>query len=293
MSDRLKGILCIITSAFGFALMAFFVRLCDDFGGEVSSFQKSFFRNAIALAIAAAVFAREKRGGGTGPVLPKDTKSWTALVFRSVFGLVGIFANFYALSKIPIGEGMALNKTAPFFTVFFSWLLLGERATRRQLACLVLAFAGAMLVMKPGFRGAETFATICALAGGLGAGLAYVCVHALGRERVDGAFIVLFFSAFSCIGSLPFMLFAYAPMTFAQVLILLGAGAGAALGQFGVTAAYRYAEPRSIALYDYTNIIFTSALGFAFFGQIPDGASVVGFLLIVLGALCLHMADHR
>ena len=293
MSDRLKGILCIIASAFGFALMAFFVRLCDDFGGEVSSFQKSFFRNAIALAIAAAVFAREKRGGGTGPMLPKNTKSWTALVFRSVFGLVGIFANFYALSKIPIGEGMALNKTAPFFTVFFSWLLLGERATRRQLACLVLAFAGAMLVMKPGFRGAETFAAICALAGGLGAGLAYVCVHALGRERVDGAFIVLFFSAFSCIGSLPFMLFAYAPMTFAQVLILLGAGAGAALGQFGVTAAYRYAEPRSIALYDYTNIIFTSALGFAFFGQIPDGASVVGFLLIVLGALCLHMTDHR
>ena len=183
---------------------------------------------------------------------------------------------------------MALNKTAPFFTVFFSWLLLGERATRRQLACLALAFAGAMLVMKPGFRGAETFATVCALLGGLGAGLAYVCVHALGRERVNGAFIVLFFSAFSCVGSLPFMLFDYAPMTCAQVAILLGAGAGAALGQFGVTAAYRYAEPRSIALYDYTNIIFTSALGFAFFAQTPDWASVAGFLLIVLSAFSLR-----
>lgn len=288
MSDRGKGILCIVASAFGFALMAFFVRLCDDFGGEVSSFQKSFFRNAIALVIAAAVFMREKHAGPADLALPRGAKSWTVLVLRSVFGLIGIFANFYALSRIPIGEGMTLNKTAPFFTVFFSWLLLGERATRRQLACLALAFAGAMLVMKPGFRGAETFATVCALLGGLGAGLAYVCVHALGRERVNGAFIVLFFSAFSCVGSLPFMLFDYAPMTCAQVAILLGAGAGAALGQFGVTAAYRYAEPRSIALYDYTNIIFTSALGFAFFAQTPDWASVAGFLLIVLSAFSLR-----
>ena len=281
MSDRAKGILCIIASAFGFALMAMFVRLCDDYGGEISSFQKSFFRNAIALVIAAAVFFR---GRGAERSLPADAKSWGMLLGRSVFGLVGIFANFYALSKIPIGEAMTLNKTAPFFTVFFSWLLMGEKASRRQMLYLVLAFTGALLVMKPGFRGEATFASVCALTGGLGAGLAYVCVHALGRRKVDGAFIVLFFSAFSCLGSLPFVVFGYSPMTPAQVAILLGAGAGAAIGQFGVTAAYRYAEPRSIALYDYTNVVFTAMFGFAFFSQVPDFASVAGFLVILLAA---------
>ena len=281
MSDRAKGILCIIASAFGFALMAMFVRLCDDYGGEISSFQKSFFRNAIALVIAAAVFFR---GRGAERSLPADAKSWGMLLGRSVFGLVGIFANFYALSKIPIGEAMTLNKTAPFFTVFFSWLLMGEKASRRQMLYLVLAFTGALLVMKPGFRGEATFASVCALTGGLGAGLAYVCVHALGRRKVDGAFIVLFFSAFSCLGSLPFVVFGYSPMTLTQVAILLGAGAGAAIGQFGVTAAYRYAEPRSIALYDYTNVVFTAMLGFAFFSQVPDFACVAGFLVILLAA---------
>jgi drug/metabolite transporter (DMT)-like permease len=284
MSGRTKGILSIIASAFGFALMAFFVRLCDNFGGEISSFQKSFFRNVIALAIAAIVFAKERRGAGERPILPNTPKSRGALVMRSVFGLVGIFANFYALSKIPIGEAMTLNKTAPFFTVFFSWLLLGERVTLRQLGYLLLAFSGAMLVMKPGFRGAETFASICALIGGLGAGIAYVCVHMLGREKVNSAFIVLFFSAFSCLGSLPFMVFDYHPMTFLQVLVLLGAGAGAAIGQFGVTAAYRFAEPRSIALYDYTSIVFTAAFGFFFFAQVPDVVSVAGFLVILFAA---------
>ena len=281
MSDRAKGILCIIASAFGFALMAMFVRLCDDYGGEISSFQKSFFRNAIALVIASAVFFR---GRDARRSLPADAKSWGILLGRSVFGLVGIFANFYALSRIPIGEAMTLNKTAPFFTVFFSWLLMGEKASRRQMLYLVLAFTGALLVMKPGFRGEATFASVCALTGGLGAGLAYVCVHALGRRKVDGAFIVLFFSAFSCLGSLPFVVFGYSPMTPAQVAILLGAGAGAAIGQFGVTAAYRYAEPRSIALYDYTNVVFTAMFGFAFFSQVPDFASVAGFLVILLAA---------
>ena len=285
MSGRTKGVLSIIASAFGFALMALFVRLCDDYGGEVSSFQKSFFRNAIALVIAAVVCVKELRSSAEGRLaLPKTAKSWSVLTLRSVFGLVGIFANFYALSKIPIGEAMTLNKTAPFFTVLFSWMLLGERATLRQFGYLCLAFVGAMLVMKPGFRGAETFATICALVGGLGAGLAYVCVHMLGREKVNGAFIVLFFSAFSCMGSLPFMVFDYSPMTPAQVLIMLGAGAGAAIGQFGVTAAYRFAEPRSIALYDYTSIVFTAALGFVFFAQVPDVISIVGFLTILLAA---------
>ena len=285
MSDRAKGILCIIVSAMGFAFMALFVRLCDDYGGEVSSFQKSFFRNAIALVIAVAVFARSRSGAAaTSPNLPSSARSWCALVLRSVFGLVGIFANFYALSRIPIGEAMTLNKTAPFFTVFFSWLLLGEKASRRQIAYLFVAFFGAMLVMKPGFRGESIFAAACALVGGLGAGLAYVCVHELGRQKVNGAFIVLFFSAFSCLGSIPFMLLDFSPMTLPQVAIMLGAGVGAAVGQFGVTAAYRYAQPRAIALYDYTNIVFTALLGFWFFGQIPDILSVLGFLVIIFAA---------
>lgn len=183
---------------------------------------------------------------------------------------------------------MTLNKTAPFFTVFFSWVFLGEKFSRRQMLCLLLAFAGAMLVMKPGFRGSGAFAAGVALVGGLGAGLAYVCVHELGRMKVNGAFIVLFFSAFSCLASLPFVAADYCPMTWSQVLVLLGAGVGAAIGQFGVTLAYRFAEPRSIAAYDYTNVIFTALFGFAFFAQVPDVLSVVGFAVILAAAFRLR-----
>jgi len=60
LTSKTKGILAITASAFGFALMALFVRLCDDFGGPVSAFQKGFFRNIVALAIALSVFLSEK-----------------------------------------------------------------------------------------------------------------------------------------------------------------------------------------------------------------------------------------
>jgi drug/metabolite transporter (DMT)-like permease len=269
--------------------MAFFVRLCDEYGSPISCFQKSFFRNLVALFPAAAVFvARSRTAGFRSAAGVADWRAGGVLLFRCVFGLVGIFANFYALSKIPIGEAMTLNKTAPFFTVLFSWLLLGERATRRQLFFLLFAFAGALLVLRPGFRGAETFAGFCALAGGLGAGLAYVCVHQLGRWGMNSAFIVLFFSAFSTLASLPFFLPDAQPMTALQAVILLAAGLSAALGQFGVTAAYRYAQPREIAVFDYTNVVFTAMLGFCFFGQVPDLLAVGGFVVILVSALLMR-----
>lgn len=291
MNDRGKGILCIITSAFGFALMAFFVRLCDDFGGSVSSFQKSLFRNLIALFIAAAVYWRGRQAGRLGPAeddrprVRLGGKALMLLLGRSFAGCCGIFGNFYALSHIPIGEAMTLNKTAPFFAVLFSWIFIKEKAGPRQILYLVVAFAGTMLVMKPGFQGEATFATLCALGGGLGAGIAYTCVRELGLLKVEGALIVLFFSAFSTLASLPFMAGGVDPMTPAQMLIMLGAGCGAAVGQFGITAAYRFAPPREVAVYDYTNVIFTSLFGFFFFAQVPDLLSVAGFMLIVLAGL--------
>ena len=163
-------------------------------------------------------------------------------------------------------------------------MFLKEKTSRLQIVALIVAFAGAVLVMKPGFGGDGIAAPSIALFGGLSAGAAYVCVHQLGRLGYSSAKTVLFFSAFSCIASLPPAMAMYVPMTVAQTWILVGAGASAAVGQFGVTAAYRYAEPRKIAVFDYSNVIFAAGLGFAFFGQMPDALSVAGFIFILIAS---------
>ena len=286
MTARAKGVVAIVASAFGFALMAAFVRLADDFGAPISSFQKSFFRNVVALSIALCVFFRRERARTR-----LSGRALSLLALRSALGTCGIFANFYALGLVPIADGQTLNKTAPFFTVAFAWLFLGEKASARQVGALALAFAGVVFVVKPGFAGAAAFPLAMGLLGGVCAGGAYACVRALRRHEVDPAFIVVFFSAFSCLASLPFMAARFDPMTWRQVATLLGAGAGAAIGQFGVTAAYGYAAPRDIAVYDYSNIVFTAALGFLLFGQVPDLWSVLGFVLVAAAAFRLSRAS--
>ena len=289
-SSTLKGIVAILASAFGFAVMAACVRLCDDYGASVSAFEKSFFRNAMALVIAACVFARKLRRDGRGSFAAGFSAANLRLVMlRSLLGTIGIFANFYALSHIPIADAQTLNKTAPFFTLLFAWMFLGERAGGRQLAAVAIAFAGAVLVAKPGFSGAQALPLAMGVLGGVCAGGAYAAVRALGRRRVEPSLIVLMFSAFSCLAAVPFVAADFTPLSTGQLLSLLGAGLGAALGQFGITLAYRFAPPRKIAVYDYTNIAFTALLGFLLFDQVPDAFSVAGILIIVSAAMLLRV----
>lgn len=290
-SAKAKGVACMVASAFGFALMAFFVRLCDDYGGGVSCFQKSFFRNVVAFAVALPVFLRSRRGG-RAPAWP-GLRASGLLLLRSALGTAGLFANFYALGLIPIAESQALNKTAPFFTLLFAWAFLREKATLRQVGTLAIAFAGVVLVAKPGFAGEAAVPLALGLLGGVCAGAAYTCVRSLRKQGVDPALIVLVFSVFSCLASLPFAVLSFDPMTPAQVLILVGAGCGAALGQFGITLAYGYAPPGEIAVYDYSNILFTAVFGYAFFSQMPDALSLAGFAAILAAAVRLHASPRR
>jgi drug/metabolite transporter (DMT)-like permease len=283
-----KGILCILLSAFGFALMAMFVRLADACGdGQLPAVQKALFRNVVAAAIAGWAFFRRPASDCGAAKIPKNLKTWCDLIFRCGFGVIGIFANFYALTHIPVGNAMALNRTAPFFTLLMSWIILGQRMTLRQTLCVVGAFLGAMFVIKPGI-GVLSGPALIGLFSGFGAGAAYAFLHKLGKAGIDGAFIIFFFSVFSCVACIPFLACGFVPMSFLQVGILLAAGACAAIGQFGITWGYRFAEPRQVAVYDYTGIIFAAILGFLAFGQIPDLFSVIGFAVIIIMGLALH-----
>ena len=95
----------------------------------------------------------------------------------------------------------------------------------------------------------------------------------------------MFFSLFSCLICLPFVLLDYHPMTLQQTLSLLGAGLAAAGGQLTVTAAYKYAPAREISVFDYSQILWAALLGFLIFGTMPDYLSVIGYIFIITAAL--------
>ncbi len=191
MSQKNKGIYCILLSSFFFALMNLFVRL----SGDLPSIQKSFFRNFVAMLFAAAILWKER------PEIKLDRTSKKYLLYRSVCGTVGILCNFYAVDHLVLADASMLNKMSPFFAVIFGILILKERVSLFQGGCVVAAFTGVLFVVKPTGLHMDLFPALIGLLGGLGAGIAYTYVRALGQRGVKGPFIVFFFSAFSCVSA--------------------------------------------------------------------------------------------
>ena len=93
--------------------------------------------------------------------------------------------------------------------------------------------------------------------------------------------IVLCFSLFSCLVTAPFLLFDFHPMSAQQWLCLIMAGVSAALGQFSITTAYKFAPAKEISVFDYTQVIFAAVLGMIFLKETPVPLSIVGYVIII------------
>lgn len=286
--DYLKGVFYILLSAFSFALMALFVRL----SGNVPFVQKTFFRNIVALGITFfSIIAGILKNGTEQYKIPKE--SWPFLLLRSAAGSIGIFGNFYAIDHLILADASILNKMAPFYTVIFSFLLLKEKIKIVPLFAIITAFCGAMLVAKPSFDFSRTLPSLAGIASGFGAGFAYACVRKLGKQKCSGKIVILFFSAFSTLLAVPYMIFNFTPMTRMQTIYLLLAGISAAAGQFTITAAYYHAPAAKISIFDFCQIIFSASLGFFILGQKPDILSVLGYIIILSMATLNFFYNNR
>ncbi|HBA97538.1 MAG TPA: EamA family transporter, partial [Lachnospiraceae bacterium] len=251
MKERNKGILCIICAAFFFALMNLFVKM----SGDIPTFQKAFFRNAVAIIFSLALLLKNHVS------LSRCKGNWHLVFFRSLFGTLGIFFNFYAIDHLNISDASMLNKLSPFFAILFSYFILKEKAKPYQLACVCAAFAGTLFILKPGGNGIVSFPALIGLLSGMSAGMAYTILRKTTGRGVPGNLVVFIFSVFSCLCSLPFFAIDYTPMDFKQLVFLILAGLAATGGQFSITSAYTYAPASELSVYDYSQVIFAGILG--------------------------------
>lgn len=270
MNSKTKGILYVITAAFGFSMMSVFVHLA----GDLPVFQKAFFRNVVALIFVTGIMLKHKIG------FVPDKKNVPALLGRSFFGTVGLLCNFYAIDKLVLADANMLNKLSPFFAIVFSIFLLSERPTAVQVLSVFAAFVGSAFIIKPSLGGYAVFPAIVGATGGMGAGLAYTFVRYLGGKGENSFRIIFLFSAFSSLVCIPFMLADFEPFSLKSLIFLICAGISASVGQFGITKAYVCAPAKEISVYDYTQVLFAALFGFLIFGQIPDFLSVIGYCLI-------------
>lgn len=283
LSSKTKGVIFIILSALSFTGMNTFVRLA----GDLPTMQKVFFRNFVAMIFAFAAMVK------AGDSFKPKKGSLKYLLIRSAAGLAGIFGNFYALDKIELSNASMLNKMSPFFALLFSAIFIKEKVKPKQAVAIAVAFIGALFIIKPTFGNADLLASLAGFAGGMAAGGAYTCVRWLGIKGENGRLIVLFFSVFSCVLTVPYLIFDYHYMTAFQWFALLMAGVFAAGGQFSITAAYTHAPSREISVYDYSQIIFAAVVGFFVFGDIPDVWSFVGYFIIIAMAVWMFVYNNR
>ena len=268
--DRIQGILFIISAGLFFSLMTFFVRLA----GDLPTMQKAFFRNAVAAVVSVVMVARS----GEGFHIQKSSRG--GLAARCLFGTMGLICNFYAIDKLGLADANMLNKMSPFFAFVTSAVLLKEKPNLVEWAAVVIAFVGAMFIIRPSANIASVYGFI-GLLGGFGAGVAYSFVRKLGQQGERKTVIVMCFSLFSSAVTLPFFVLQYEPMSWGQTAWLLLAGMSATGGQLCITAAYQKAPAKEISVFDYSQIIFAAALGLLFLHEIPDMVSVIGYIIII------------
>ena len=276
LAPRKKGIIYLLISAFAFAVMALFINMA----GDMPVFMKAFFRNVVACIITIPMLAkspekfRMKKG------------SFKYLFLRAAFGTVGLVCNFYAISKINIADALILNKLSPFFAIIASIFVLKEIANGHQWLAIIVALIGAVFVIKPtfllgGMSSENVFPGIIGFVGGAAAGIAYTFLRKLSLNGERKTLIVAFFSAFSCIICIPFIIATYQPITLTQLLCCAGAGIAACTGQFTITAAYAACPAKEISIYDYSTVIFAAILGMLFLGEVPDYLSIIGYVIII------------
>lgn len=283
MKQKYKGIICIVLSAFCFALMNVFIRMA----GELPSVQKSFFRNLVAFFFALVIIKKE------GVHFSGDRNNLVLLVIRSLFGTMGILCNFYAVDHLVLADASMLSKMSPFFAILFSYFLLKEKVSLVQGIAVAGAFVGSLLIIKPTGFDLTRLPAVIGLLGGLGAGVAYTFVRIIGKRGEKGPFIVCFFSGFSLLVMLPMLLASYQSMSIKQFAILMLCGLAAAGGQFSITAAYCYAPAKEISVFDYSQIVFSAIFGFVLFGQVPDLYSWLGYLVICGMGIWMFLYQKR
>ena len=206
-------------------------------------------------------------------------------LLRGVAGVSAMYCFFYTISAIPLAEAVLLKLTAPFLLPVIALAWLGERVPASTGLALLVGFAGVVLVLRPG--GGVQVAALAGLAGAFLAALAKVAIRRMKGE--PGPRIVFYFGVIATAVSTVPLLWAWQTPTPVQLGWLAAMGGCATAAQLCLTQAYRLAPPGRIGPFTYVAVVFGSAYGWLFWGEVPGPATVAGSLLIVAaGVLALR-----
>ncbi|SLN45337.1 DMT family transporter [Ruegeria meonggei] len=269
----------------GFAVFASHDALIKVLGGTYSVLQIIFFATLFSFVPMAVTILTDR---STGNFLPHHP--WLVLL-RSALMVTGMSCAFYAFSVLPLAEVYSLLFSFPLIVTVLSIPILGEVVRAQRWAAVGVGLIGVLIVLRPGTTDI-TLGHLAALTAAFCSAFASVLVRKIGNEE-RSAVLILY----------P-MLLAIAVMSLAQPAVylppsLLHLAMMALVGVFSVIAqhliimAYRAAPAGVIAPSQYSQIIWATIFGMAFFGEKPDGWVAVGASIIIASGVFVVWRESR
>lgn len=225
-----QGAAMLALSALFFALMGGLIR---EASSTVNNETVVFFRNLVGVLF----FLPLALTRGIGPL---RTRRPLSHLLRTTYGLGGMYCYFYALAHLPLTDAMLFSYAAPVFTPLIAHLWIKEPLTRRMMVATLVGFLGVLLVARPSGAVVAPIALV-----GIASSLMAACAFVSIREMSDSepAYrIVFYFALFGTLFSAVPLAWAWQPLNGQELLLLLGAGLFASLGQLTMSQAYALAS---------------------------------------------------
>ncbi len=227
-----------------------------------------------ALAFGLLAMARGRR-----LFIPQAVRG--AVLLRNLSEMLGAGGVVLAISLVPLATVTAILQSMPLVVTLGAALFLGEAVGWRRWGAILAGFAGVLVILRPGsvdFDPAALIAVV-ALLGLAGRDLATrrvpVSVDSLQLSCWGFAMLVPAGMVLLAFGSAP-----VAP-SLVQWLWLALAVAMGMIAYGALVAATRLGDISATVPFRYSRLIFALVIGLVFFGEVPDGWTIAGSILVV------------
>jgi drug/metabolite transporter (DMT)-like permease len=186
---------------------------------------------------------------------------------------------FYAMTRIPIAEVTAMNYLNPVYVTVLAVLLLGERISARRIGAVAVALAGALVILRPGFRELDPghFAMLVTAAS---FAVGYLLAKIVADE-VAAPVVVFMLSVTVTLGLAPFALAVWVPVGWGDLGWLFLTAVFATGGHFAMTLAFRAAPLTVTQPVTFLQLVWATALGALVFSEPVDVFVVLGGAMII------------
>lgn len=213
---------------------------------------------------------------------------------RGLFHSGGLMLWFVALPLITLAELTAIGFSGPLFICLGAVLFLGERMSAARWAAVLTGFAGVILVVRPwegGFSGIS-LGMLCMLAATPVFAGGFLVAKVLARH--DRSDITVFWQhLWVSVLFLPLAIAGWRMPDGPQWALLVICGFLGAGGHYCTMRAFKVADISAVQGVKFLDLVWAALLGFALFGNVPDGWTVAGGVVILVSTLWLARREAR